>query len=80
MTHIIFFISKHLIFMFIQTAYRYYLISFFRCATEVFNNRTVIDGRWGDCDEGCPGASNLFIKINTFLRLHFELSSINFVP
>ena len=29
------------------------------CATEVareFNN-TVIDGRWGDCSENCPGAS-----------------------
>ena len=29
------------------------------CATEVareFNN-TVIDGRWGDCAESCPGAS-----------------------
>ena len=31
------------------------------CATEVareFNN-TVIDGRWGDCAESCPGASKL---------------------
>ena len=29
------------------------------CATEVdpeYNN-TVIDGRWGDCAESCPGAS-----------------------
>ena len=31
------------------------------CATEVareFNN-TVIDGKWGDCSESCPGASKL---------------------
>ena len=49
------------------------------CATEVareFNN-TVIDGRWGDCAESCPGASkfriytwqgdwNSFILILTF--------------
>jgi len=27
------------------------------CATEVYDNKTVIDGKWGDCDEGCPGAS-----------------------
>ena len=27
------------------------------CATEVYDNKTVIDGRWGNCDEGCPGAS-----------------------
>ena len=34
------------------------------CATEVareFNN-TVIDGRWGDCAESCPGASKFRIK------------------
>ena len=33
------------------------------CATEVareFNN-TVIDGRWGDCAESCPGASKFRI-------------------
>ena len=31
------------------------------CATDVdpeYNN-TVIDGRWGDCAESCPGASKL---------------------
>jgi hypothetical protein len=26
------------------------------CATEVDNTGEVIEGRWGDCDEGCPGA------------------------
>ena len=38
------------------------------CATEVapeYNN-TVIDGRWGDCAESCPGAS----KFNGVYSIH----------
>ncbi len=27
------------------------------CATETQNNGTVIEGRWGDCTDGCPGTS-----------------------
>lgn len=27
------------------------------CATQVNQNGTVIEGKWGDCSEGCPGAS-----------------------
>ena len=26
--------------------------------------RTVVDGKWGDCDEGCPGASKSLISTN----------------
>ena len=29
------------------------------CATEVDDKGEVIDGRWGNCDTGCPGASEL---------------------
>ena len=29
------------------------------CATQVSTNGTVIEGRWGDCTEGCPGSSNV---------------------
>ena len=29
------------------------------CATQVHDNGTVIEGRWGDCTESCPGASKL---------------------
>ena len=27
------------------------------CATQTHRNLTVIEGRWGDCTDGCPGAS-----------------------
>ena len=31
------------------------------CATQVHANETVIEGRWGDCTEGCPGARKYLI-------------------
>ena len=27
------------------------------CATKVDDEGVVVEGRWGDCSEGCPGAS-----------------------
>ena len=32
------------------------------CATQVHANETVIEGRWGDCTEGCPGARKYLIR------------------
>ena len=32
------------------------------CATQVHANGTVIEGRWGDCTEGCPGARKYLIR------------------
>ena len=32
------------------------------CATQVHANETVIEGRWGDCSEGCPGARKYLIR------------------
>ena len=41
------------------------------CATQVHTNGSVIEGRWGDCTDGCPGASkstalNLLLKKGNF--------------
>ncbi len=32
------------------------------CATEVDEDGVVVDDRWGDCNEGCPGASEYYIR------------------
>lgn len=38
------------------------------CATDTHRNGTVIEGRWGDCSEGCPGASTFLIVICCFIQ------------
>ena len=46
------------------------------CATEVDKDGDVIEGRWGDCNEGCPGASEC-ININTGT---YEMWALTFSP
>ena len=42
------------------------------CATQVSQtNGTVIEGRWGDCTDGCPGAR----KDILLLLIHFSSAS-----
>ena len=38
------------------------------CATQVSTNGTVIEGRWGDCTDGCPGA-----RKNTSSTIHSSM-------
>ena len=50
------------------------------CATEVDDKGEVIDGRWGNCDTGCPGASELESSIYGVLSCVQKKSIKNMAP